>query len=190
MRSMTTMGEGPPSSESLAPGVGGPGGSTIGTRTAASRSEEQVCGFLVLGADRQVVAALERLREDGAGDQVNVVEQLDPHALAGPAPTVLTVLPIPIALLRSLLSDDAAPDAAVDPAIRSALAALTPQERRVLDLLAVGMPNREIADELQLAEKTVRNYVSHVLAKLKLRNRTQVAALVAHAIGATPTRDA
>ncbi|MEZ0164373.1 response regulator [Kineococcus sp. LSe6-4] len=55
------------------------------------------------------------------------------------------------------------------------LAGLTPQERRVLKLLSEGRTNRQIGRELHLAEKTVKNYVSNVLAKLGLRSRTQAA---------------
>jgi DNA-binding NarL/FixJ family response regulator len=53
---------------------------------------------------------------------------------------------------------------------------LTEQERRVLAHLAQGESNREIATAMQLAEKTVRNYVSNVLAKLSLSSRAQAAA--------------
>jgi two-component system response regulator DevR len=57
------------------------------------------------------------------------------------------------------------------------LAALTPQERRILDLIAQGMTNRQIGEALFLAEKTVKNYVSSLLAKLGLERRTQAALL-------------
>jgi two-component system response regulator DevR len=56
-----------------------------------------------------------------------------------------------------------------------AFADLTEQERRVLAHLADGASNREIADRMGLAEKTVRNYVSSVLAKLALESRAQAA---------------
>lgn len=59
------------------------------------------------------------------------------------------------------------------------LAALTPQEHRVLDLVGEGLTNREIGERLHLAEKTVKNYMSNVLAKLNMRHRTQAAALAA-----------
>ncbi|WP_432546021.1 response regulator [Kineococcus sp. SYSU DK004] len=55
------------------------------------------------------------------------------------------------------------------------LAELTGQERRVLAALSEGLTNREIGRELHLAEKTVKNYVSSVLAKLGLASRTQAA---------------
>ncbi len=52
---------------------------------------------------------------------------------------------------------------------------LSPQERRVLDKVAQGKTNRQIGEELYLAEKTVKNYVTSVLAKLGLERRTQAA---------------
>lgn len=56
---------------------------------------------------------------------------------------------------------------------------LTPQERRIFDLIGDGHTNREIADEMFLAEKTVKNYVSNLLTKLGMSRRTEVAALAA-----------
>jgi DNA-binding NarL/FixJ family response regulator len=56
-----------------------------------------------------------------------------------------------------------------------ALAALTAQERRILELIGEGMTNRQIAETMFLAEKTVKNYVSAMLAKLGLQRRTQAA---------------
>ena len=55
------------------------------------------------------------------------------------------------------------------------LATLTAQERRILDLVAEGQTNRQIAAELFLAEKTVKNYVSNLLSKLGMERRTQAA---------------
>ena len=55
------------------------------------------------------------------------------------------------------------------------LTALSPQERRILELLADGMTNRQIADQLYLAEKTVKNYVSNLLAKMGMSRRTEAA---------------
>ncbi len=52
---------------------------------------------------------------------------------------------------------------------------LSPQERRILELIAEGMTNREIADTMFLAEKTVRNYVSNLLLKMGLKHRTEAA---------------
>ena len=61
------------------------------------------------------------------------------------------------------------------------LAGLTPQERRILDLVADGQTNRQIAGELYLAEKTVKNYVSNLLAKLGMERRTQAASYATRA---------
>jgi len=55
------------------------------------------------------------------------------------------------------------------------LASLTPQERRILGLITDGLTNRQIAEEMFLAEKTVKNYVSNLLAKLGMERRTQAA---------------
>lgn len=57
-----------------------------------------------------------------------------------------------------------------------AFSELTEQERRVLAIIADGSSNREIAERMGLAEKTVRNYVSSILAKLALTSRSQAAA--------------
>ena len=59
------------------------------------------------------------------------------------------------------------------------LAGLTDQERRILDLIAEGMTNRQIGEQLFLAEKTVKNYVSNLLAKLGMSRRTEAAAYAA-----------
>ncbi|WP_304608279.1 response regulator transcription factor [Iamia sp. SCSIO 61187] len=59
------------------------------------------------------------------------------------------------------------------------LAGLTDQERRILALLADGLTNRQIAEQMILAEKTVKNYVSNLLAKLGMSRRTEAAVYAA-----------
>ncbi|MED7929055.1 response regulator transcription factor [Nonomuraea sp. LP-02] len=59
------------------------------------------------------------------------------------------------------------------------LAALSEQERHILDLIGEGLTNRQIGERLFLAEKTVKNYVSNLLSKLNMQRRTQAAALAA-----------
>ena len=54
---------------------------------------------------------------------------------------------------------------------------LTRQERQIFELIGRGYSNRQISDEMFLAEKTVKNYVSNVLSKLRLDRRTEIAAL-------------
>jgi DNA-binding NarL/FixJ family response regulator len=55
------------------------------------------------------------------------------------------------------------------------LSRLTEQERRILALIAEGLTNRQIANEMHLAEKTIKNYVSNLLAKLGMERRTEAA---------------
>jgi two-component system, NarL family, response regulator DevR len=63
------------------------------------------------------------------------------------------------------------------------LRALTEQERRILTLVAEGLTNREIAERMFLSEKTIKNYVSSLLAKLGLERRTQAAVLASKLLG-------
>ncbi|MCT1985538.1 response regulator transcription factor [Dermacoccus abyssi] len=65
-----------------------------------------------------------------------------------------------------------------DVMLRPELAALTDQEKRVLDLITQGFTNRQIAGRLHLAEKTVKNYITSLLSKLGLESRTQAAVLM------------
>jgi two-component system response regulator DevR len=74
--------------------------------------------------------------------------------------------------LASRRSDTPAPEE--DP-----LAVLTPQERKILNLIGEGLTNRQIAERLYLVEKTVRNHVTRMLAKLGVERRTQAALLSA-----------
>ena len=59
------------------------------------------------------------------------------------------------------------------------LAVLSQQERTILDLIAEGKTNKEIAQEVYLSDKTVKNYVSSILSKLNLRRRSEAAAFIA-----------
>lgn len=65
------------------------------------------------------------------------------------------------------------------PVEQDPLSDLSPQERRILDLIADGKTNRQIASEMYLAEKTVKNYVSRLLAKLGMARRSEAAAYAA-----------
>jgi DNA-binding NarL/FixJ family response regulator len=67
------------------------------------------------------------------------------------------------------------------------LARLSPQERNILRLIADGLTNRQIAEQVHLAEKTVKNYVSNLLSKLGMERRTQ-AAVYAARLGAQRDR--
>jgi DNA-binding NarL/FixJ family response regulator len=94
---------------------------------------------------------------------------------------------------RSLLDPDAA--SRVMARMREAsshsdpLAALTGQERKILELIGEGLTNRQIGERLFLAEKTVKNYTSALFAKLGMERRTQAAAYAAKLFG-EPGHDA
>jgi DNA-binding NarL/FixJ family response regulator len=66
------------------------------------------------------------------------------------------------------------------------VARLTEQERHVLDLLAQGLTNREIGERMHLAEKTIKNYVTALLAKMGMSRRTEAAVYAARHLPPTP----
>jgi DNA-binding NarL/FixJ family response regulator len=63
------------------------------------------------------------------------------------------------------------------------LAALSAQERKILELIGEGLTNRQIGERMYLAEKTVKNYVSALFAKLGMQRRTQAAAYAVRVFG-------
>ncbi|TAF07859.1 MAG: DNA-binding response regulator [Nostocales cyanobacterium] len=63
------------------------------------------------------------------------------------------------------------------PPLPPSLAELTPREKEVLRLIAIGASNREIAQKLYISEGTVKNHVTNILSRLELRDRTQAAIL-------------
>lgn len=75
--------------------------------------------------------------------------------------------------------ESVAPPRRSTPADDPRIARLSRAERRVLDLLAEGLTNRQIAEQLFLAPKTVKNYVSSLLSKLGMSRRTEAAVYVA-----------
>jgi DNA-binding NarL/FixJ family response regulator len=66
---------------------------------------------------------------------------------------------------------------------------LTEQEHRVLELIVQGMTNRQISESMKLAEKTVKNYVSNVLAKLGMQSRTQAALFASRLLAPSNVRE-
>ncbi len=62
---------------------------------------------------------------------------------------------------------------------KDVLAQLTEQEQKILELIAQGQTNREIAGQINLSDKTVKNYVSNILGKLEVSRRSQAAAFLA-----------
>ncbi|MFF8864752.1 response regulator [Streptomyces sp. NPDC015139] len=78
-------------------------------------------------------------------------------------------------LMRSLQADPAA-----TPALPPELAGLSPREQDILALIGDGLTNREIGKKLYLSEKTVKNHISRLLAKLGVQRRVQAAVLASH----------
>ncbi|WP_371569994.1 response regulator [Streptomyces canus] len=78
-------------------------------------------------------------------------------------------------LMRSLRAEPAAA-----PAPAPELAGLSPRERDILALIGDGLTNREIGKKLYLSEKTVKNHISRLLAKLGVQRRVQAAVLASH----------
>ncbi|MGW1809741.1 response regulator [Streptomyces sp. NPDC002078] len=78
-------------------------------------------------------------------------------------------------LMRSLRTDPAQ-----TPSLPSELASLSPRERDILALIGEGLTNREIGKRLYLSEKTVKNHISRMLAKLGVQRRVQAAVLASH----------
>ncbi|MGV9673831.1 response regulator transcription factor [Nocardia sp. NPDC003482] len=135
-------------------------------RELLSRVEDLHCLILTSFTDEQ--AMLDAILAGASG---YVVKDIKGMQLADAIKTVGTG--------RSLLDNRAA--AALMDRLRRAtepegpLATLTDQERKLLDLLGDGLTNRQIAERMFLAEKTVKNYVSRLLAKLGMERRTQAA---------------
>jgi len=138
------------------------------------------------------VEAMRRLRERSLPARVIVLtsflddERLLPAIRAGAAGYLLKNAQ-PQELARAIRTAHAG-EALIDPAVAARLVdalaterkddrydELTPRERDVLELIGRGYSNKRIAQELGAAEKTVKNHVSHVLAKLGVADRTQAA---------------
>ena len=107
-----------------------------------------------------------------AGASGYVLKQIRGSDLVGAVRTVAAGGSLLDASAAGLLMERLRAPKQVDP-----LSELTAQEHRILELIGEGLTNREIAARMFLAEKTVKNYVSNVLAKLGLQRRTQVAVL-------------
>ena len=83
--------------------------------------------------------------------------------------------------------DDYVKQRSGEPGVVDRYETLSDREREVFQLIAEGKTNKEIAAEVFLSDKTVKNYVSSILSKLNLERRAQAAAFVAkHRIGRAP----
>ncbi|MBD2530998.1 response regulator transcription factor [Nostoc flagelliforme FACHB-838] len=78
-------------------------------------------------------------------------------------------------LMEKLMVNVPDPDAVTPKPVHKELTELTPREQDVLRLIAQGLTNREIAEQLYIAEGTVKTHVTHLLSRLNLRNRSQMA---------------
>ncbi|TIC83249.1 response regulator transcription factor [Nocardioides sp. GY 10113] len=123
--------------------------------------DEALFGAIMAGAAGYV------LKEVKGGDLVNAVR----HVAAGKS---LIDPELTTAVLERVRNG---------PATAPELASLTDQEMRLLGFIAEGLTNRQIGERMSLAEKTVKNYVSSILAKLGLERRTQAAVLAAKLLG-------
>jgi DNA-binding NarL/FixJ family response regulator len=151
----------------------------VGESALAEEAERRIPAL------RPHVAVLDARLPDGSGvDVCREIRSRDPN--------------IAVLILTSYDDEDAvrrvaAGQSMLDPAVTQrvltrlregskedkALAPLTDQERKILDHIAEGMTNRQIAEAMFLAEKTVKNYVSSLLAKLGMQSRTQAAVFAA-----------
>jgi len=175
--------------------------------TAAVRAAEQLLPDVILMdlvmPELDGVGAMRQLRDRVPGARVIVLtsfiddERLLPAVRAGAAGYLLKNV-APQELARAVRAAHEG-EAHIDPTVAARLVGqiaaqgvaddpidrLTPREREVLELIARGLPNKRIALELGLSEKTVKTHVGRVLAKLGVADRTQ-AALYAVRAGVQP----
>lgn len=140
-------------------------------------SQEVIGPLLLRTADAEGIASLLRMAvldvtdiEHGDIQCLIVMKSTDLRAAAD-APEVGSYGAAPPEVMTGQFSPTTEPAMASD----GRLGTLTGQERAVLDLIAQGLTNREIAEYMRLKEKTVKNYVSRLLMKLDVRRRTQAA---------------
>ncbi|HUE06979.1 MAG TPA: response regulator transcription factor [Acidimicrobiales bacterium] len=139
-------------------------------REVRSTSPDIACVMLTSYADDEALIA--SIMAGAAGyvlKQVGSLDLLDTIRRAGAGES----------LLDPALTDRVLERLREGPKTDPRLASLTPQERKILDLIAEGYTNRQIAENMFLAEKTVKNYVSNLLAKLGMERRTQAATFAA-----------
>jgi DNA-binding NarL/FixJ family response regulator len=146
-------------------------------RALRSRTPETACLMLTsFGDDEALLGAVL------AGAAGYVLKQIRGSDLVGAVRTVASgqsmIAPGTAGRVLSRAGEQAR---AADP-----LSRLTGQERRILELIGHGLTNRQIGAQLGLAEKTVKNYVSVLFAKLGMQRRTQAAAYAARVLPAGP----
>ncbi|HVX22155.1 MAG TPA: response regulator transcription factor [Acidimicrobiales bacterium] len=139
-------------------------------REVRSRHPEIACVMLTSYADDEALFAAVM-----AGASGYVLKQVGGTELVGK----LRRAAAGESLLDPVLTQRVLERITAGPAEDRQLASLTPQERRILEYIAEGMTNRQIGEAMFLAEKTVKNYVSNLLAKMGMERRTQAATYAA-----------
>lgn len=137
-------------------------------RDIRSEHPEVACLILTSFADDQ--ALLDAAMAGAAGyvlKQIRSNDLIDSIRKVAAGAQLLDAATVRLSLQRMKESDE------------GKVATLTDQERRIFDLIGEGYSNRQIAETLFLAEKTVKNYVSNMLAKLGMSRRTEAAAFAA-----------
>lgn len=134
-----------------------------------SEDEEDVLAALKVGARGYVLKGV------GGPDLVRIVRSIN----AG-EPYVTPSLAA--SLLRELREQPTDKKAAPDP-----LSELTERERQILELVATGRSNKEVAEDLYLSEKTIKHYMTNILQKLQVRNRVEAALLAQKSADVEPT---
>jgi DNA-binding NarL/FixJ family response regulator len=138
-------------------------------RDIRSRMPEVACLMLTSFGDEE--ALFDAIMAGASG---YVLKQIRGTDLVGAVRTVASGQSLLDPQAASRLMARLRQPAKVDP-----LAGLTGQERRILELIGEGLTNRQIGERLFLAEKTVKNYISALFAKLGMERRTQAAAYAA-----------
>jgi DNA-binding NarL/FixJ family response regulator len=120
------------------------------------RGDQDLCDAILAGASGYM------LKDRRAGELITAIR----HVATGVRLLDPAVAPLLLARIRNGTRPD------------PRLETLSDQERRILELIGSGMTNRQIGENMHLAEKTVKNYVSSLLAKLGMERRTQAATFV------------
>jgi two-component system, NarL family, response regulator LiaR len=184
--------------------VAGEAGDGLEALESASRLRPDVILMDLVMPELDGVAAMRRLREEVPSARVIVLtsflddDKLLPALRSGAAGYLLKNAE-PKELARAVRAAHAG-EALIDPVVAARLVEtlaadgeenpidrLTPREREVLVLIGRGFPNKVIARELEVSEKTVKTHIGHVLAKLGVTDRTQ-AAVIAVRAGLVDTR--
>jgi DNA-binding NarL/FixJ family response regulator len=144
-------------------------------RELRSRMPELACLMLTSFDDED--ALLDAIMAGAAG---YVLKQIKGSDLVSAVRTVASGQSMLDPATTARLMHSLRADSAEQPALSPELASLSPRERDILALIGDGLTNREIGRKLYLSEKTVKNHISRLLAKLGVQRRVQAAVLATH----------